>query len=205
MDHAKWRFIDDTRDSCSLIIHLDREEYGRPQIKMALHNIYNPHQAADGRRSALLALRRALERYEDLEQMVVGDFNLHHNLWGGPQNIRSEPEADILIEIMEKYSLSSTLPRGTITYNEANARTTIDLSLLITGLLDRIVKSMIDHDIEYGSDHLPIATTLDLNTKQLPEITVRNWKALNPKKFDAALKRELPNLQKPRTKAALDQ
>ncbi|EGU88459.1 hypothetical protein HZS61_008437 [Fusarium oxysporum f. sp. conglutinans] len=57
-----------------------------------------------------------------------------------------------------------------------------------------------DHD----SDHLPIVTSLDLNTVKLPVRPRRNWKALDEKMFFRALQRELPPQQRPRTKTALD-
>ncbi|KAJ3552122.1 hypothetical protein NPX13_g11188 [Xylaria arbuscula] len=139
------------------------------------------------------------------EQIVLGDFNLHHELWGGISVRETDQEADDLIEIMEDYSLTNTLSPGTVTYEEAGARTTIDLCLATMGLVDRVIRSEVDRGLDHDSDHLPIVTILDLRVTQLIKEPTRKWKELNREKFQTALTQKLPELCKPRTPTALEE
>ena len=62
----------------------------------------------------------------------MGDFNLHHELWAGSHVARIEPEAEGLVEMSEEYDLTNMLAPGTITYEEGQKQSTIDLCL-VTG------------------------------------------------------------------------
>ncbi|KAK2923091.1 Endonuclease/exonuclease/phosphatase superfamily [Fusarium oxysporum f. sp. vasinfectum] len=105
---------------------------------------------------------------------------------------------------MEDYCLTSNLAPGTITYEERDGRTTIDLCLTTAGLMDRLIQCEIETDMDHDSDHLPITTSLDLNTVKMIAKPRRNWKALDEKTFTRVLQRELPLQRRSRTKTALD-
>jgi hypothetical protein len=52
-----------------------------------------------------------------VEVMIVGDFNRHDQLWGGDDvPLERQGEADPIIDLMNEYSLSSLLKRGTKTW-----------------------------------------------------------------------------------------
>jgi hypothetical protein len=80
LDHTKWRFESHNRHLCTVTIDLGQGDEAR-EIK--LQNIYNPNQTVENRQSLLPLLRRVLESAPQAEQIVVGDFNLHYEMWGG--------------------------------------------------------------------------------------------------------------------------
>jgi endonuclease/exonuclease/phosphatase family metal-dependent hydrolase len=98
------------------------------------------------------------------EQVLLGDFNLHHPMWGGPGTRYTDPESEDLIAIIEDYELSNTLLPSTITYEERTSRSTIDLCMVTMGLVDRVIRSHVDRDLDHDSNHLPISTMLDITT-----------------------------------------
>lgn len=88
--------------------------------------------------------------------------------------IHADPESEELIDLMTSFNLTSTLSPGTVTYEEGVARTTIDLCWSSVGLLDRLVTSQVNRELDHDSDHMPIKTTLNLRTKR------RNAKPARP-------------------------
>ncbi|KAJ6436234.1 reverse transcriptase [Purpureocillium lavendulum] len=200
LDHSKWHFKNAGKDLCTLILETNAEG----NSKIAIHNVYNPHRQQENRRSILPQLRREMQGLRQGEQIVVGDFNLHHEHWGGSRVRRADDEADELLEIMDELSLTSHLPAGTITFEEADRQSTIDLSLSTIGLVDRLIKCGIDEDINHDSDHLPIVTSLDITTTQLQPKSRLKWKAIDKAAFSKTLRQQLPSIRRPRTKAALD-
>ncbi|OHE90236.1 zinc knuckle [Colletotrichum orchidophilum] len=200
LDHSKWQFKEHSKDLCTLTLGLRAAQ----NTEIAIHNIYNPQNQENGRTRSLQQLRTALEANQHMEQIVVGDFNLHHELWGG-SNIRTpDAEAKELIELMDDLDLINQLPVGTITYMQGNGCSTIDLCLFTVGLVSRLIKCGIDDNANHDSDHLPIATSLDLTVAQLQQEETRDWKSLDATIFTKVVKRKLPPLRRPRTKAALD-
>lgn len=74
---AMWRVTERIRDVCTLIIKcLSQEE--REAKEIVIHNVYNLLLNIENRRSGLPDLQRALQEYSHLDQMILGDFNLHH-------------------------------------------------------------------------------------------------------------------------------
>lgn len=202
MDHTKWRYEESTRDLCTIIIDPGAEHQGEPRL--AIHNIYNPPKAANNRRSTLPSTRRALDKHRTTEQILLGDFNLHHPLWGGQDVMVTDPEPEDLIDIMEEFALHSTLLPGTVAYEEGRSQSTSDLCLMTIDLVDNVVRSEVNRDLDHDSDHLPISIELDLTVKRLESRPRKNWKRLDQKTYENALKNALPPLRKPSTKAALD-
>ncbi|CVL08851.1 uncharacterized protein FMAN_14093 [Fusarium mangiferae] len=200
LDHSKWHFKVESRDLCSLDLEVGTEE----EQHIVIHNVYNPTQDAPERRGTLPLLDQVLELSSQHEQVIVGDFNLHHELWGGDRVKRADPNAAELITIMEDHYLTSNLAPGTITYEERDGRTTIDLCLTTPGLVDRLIRCETAADMDHDSDHLPIVTSLDLTVVQLPAKVRRNWKAIDEKALARCLQRELPPQRRPRTRTALD-
>jgi hypothetical protein len=115
-----------------------------------------------------------------------------------------DQEAEELNVIMERFGMTNTLQQGAVTYAERNARTTIDLCWITLGLLDRLIKSAVDKNLDHDSDYFLISTMLDLSAKRQDKEPKRNWKRLDNKKLCEALRQTLPQRQRPRTKTALD-
>lgn len=206
LDHNKWHFDAHSRDACSLTIYVQLE--GQATTRMVIHNVYNPNRGAADRESVLPVVSRLLEAASAAEtateQMVIGDFNLHHSMWGGDGVMHVDPESAELIDIMTSFDLTSTISPGTVTYEEGDVCTTIDLCWLSVGLLDRLIASQVDQDLDRDSDHLPIRTILDLRTKRRNAKPVRPWKRLNADNLRKALKEQLPPQRRPRTVASLE-
>ena len=51
--------------------------------KIQIHNVYNPSTSAPDASSALATLEVALNQDKNEEHIVLGNFNLHHPVWGG--------------------------------------------------------------------------------------------------------------------------
>ena len=205
LDHSKWRFDAHSRDAGSLTIEIQLED--RETTQITIYNVYNPTKGAEDRESVLPVVSRILGTATTTaakEQMVLGDFNLHHGMWGGEGVAQVDQESEELIDIMASFDLTNTLSPGTVTYEEGNASTTIDLCWVSAGLLDRLITSQVDRTLDHDSDHLPISTILDLRVKHKSTKPVRSWKRLNTEDFCKALRSELPAQRRPRTVASLE-
>lgn len=107
LDNTKWQFESQTKDMCSL--HIRCEAEAQTQGRLHVHNVYNPGRASENRESVLPLLCTLLERYERDEQVVLGDFNLHHRSWGGDRVVQEDQGAEELIVIMERFGMTNTL------------------------------------------------------------------------------------------------
>jgi hypothetical protein len=169
-----------------------------------MHNVYNPPRSSDHRTSCLSQLRTALSAYQEEEQIILGDFNLYYELWGGLTVRERDPESDDLIDLVEDFQLGSLLPTGTITYDDKNAQSCIDLCYSTQDLVDRVITCSVDPSMDHNSDHLSITTRLDLRIMQRPKVNTHDWSNIDEKEFRIRLARELPPLRCPKTKPALD-
>jgi len=75
------------------------------------------------------------------------------------------------------------LKQGAVTYAERNAQTTIDLCWIMLGLVDRLINSKVDQELDHDSDHFPITTMLNLSAKKQDKEPKRNWKRLDDSKL----------------------
>jgi exonuclease III len=203
IDQTKWRFEERTRDICSIAINIDPTD-DQQSRQLIVHNVYNPPKTSNNRQSALSHVREALRHHQINKQVLLGDFNLHHPLWGGLNREVTDPESEDLIDIIGDFALHNTLPPGTVTYEEGRSQSTIDLCLVTTGLIEQVIKSEVNRSLDHDSDHLPISTTLDLTVQCLEKKPRKDWRRLNEKLYTKALRRSLPPLRRPLTKAALD-
>ena len=192
IDKARWRFKERTRDICTIIIDPTGDQ--QSQGRVIIHNVYNPPKTSSNRQSVLPQTREALRHYQAEEQVVLGDLNLHHPLWGGLNRETTDPESEDLIDIIGDFALHNTLPPGTITYEEGQSQTTIDLCLVTTGLIDKVIKSEVDRNLDHDLDHLLICTTLDLSVQRLEKRPRKDWKRLDVKLYTKTLRHSLPLL-----------
>jgi hypothetical protein len=125
-------------------------------------------------------------------------------MWGSANVRHTDPESADLLAIMEDFNLYSTLPPGTITYEEGTSRTIIDLCLVTVGLINRVIRSQVDQDLDHDSDHLSISTVIYLWVQQLDTSPKQDWKRLDEGMYHKALRQALPPLRRPADKIALD-
>ncbi|KAB2110395.1 hypothetical protein AG0111_0g1384 [Alternaria gaisen] len=202
IDHKKWQFKEYSRDICSLTLEFGDNQLERRHI--TIHNLYNPARRSEGDNTVLSDIRTVLHNNQANEQILLSDFNLHHSMWGGANVRHTDPESADLLAIMEDFNLNSTLLPGAITYEERTSRTTIDLCLVTVGLVDRVIRSQVDRDLDHDSDHLPISTVIDIRVQQLEQPPKRDWRRLDEGTYHKALKQALPPLRRPANKTALD-
>lgn len=91
--------------------------------------MYNPcsSRGDDLSKGTIPDLMEAIRIFPNDEHLALGDFNLHHTAWGGPELGRNNIGAFILLEWMLKNGLDQLLSPGTITYNERGFKGTMDL------------------------------------------------------------------------------
>jgi hypothetical protein len=143
--------------------------------------------------SAMARLTNLLTGNDD--ELVLGDFNLHHPMWGGPEAV-TDNAADDLIDDMEERRFGLWLPPGTITRRAAGSHTTIDLVWGSYELSRRLVACNVDETIHTDSDHLPIRTIIDVKTPLSRPPRRRNWKAMDRPKFTKFVEENLGALQR---------
>lgn len=176
--------------------------------ELTIHNIYNPNDTGGARHregryeglpiaSCLPMLEAALEKHKDKHQIVVGDFNMHHNRWSGQRDLRSNStrQTEFTIEMMERWGLDLCLEQGTITSPPSDIRSsrgsTIDLVWATEEVQNMIRSCGIEHDLDYASDHLPITTALEYSLIEAPKTVRHKFKELNVEQFTSKLQREL--------------
>jgi hypothetical protein len=139
-----------------------------PSAIQAISVYIPPGRACDGTRTltqGLHAIREAHQRVrceygDNIDTLIVGDFNRHDRLWGRNQvaTWNRQDEAEPIVLLMEDWGLTSLLPRGIFTREEGPHRSTIDIVLASTDLSRRVTRRRI-HPVEHGSDYRAIETT----------------------------------------------
>ena len=135
-----------TKDNCTLYIH----------------NIYNV-TAGSGKSSGIPLLANVLASNLSNEQIILGDFNLHHASWGGPHYHNNPPSGDLLV-LAEQYQLSQLVLARITTYAKRNGQSTIDLFFATKQLAESLIKCKIDMQLDKHSDHIPIIIVINLET-----------------------------------------
>ena len=120
------------------------------------------------------------------EQIVLGDFNLHHPSWGGTE-VQADQEADEPILLTEEFEMKQVLLQGTITWRRANSQSTIDLIFMTPLLRESLMQCQTSKSLDCHSDHEPIRTLINLSTIQASQRLSRNWKQTDIKKLGDSL------------------
>jgi hypothetical protein len=110
--------------------------------------------------STLPLLKSALEKHHGKEQLVVGDFNMHHSRWDGDNYRRSRntpsTQTDFMIAMMERWGLNLCLEQGTITRPPSNLRSnqgsTIDLVWATAGVQGMIRNCGVNNELDCASE-----------------------------------------------------
>ncbi|KAF5710828.1 hypothetical protein FMUND_9324 [Fusarium mundagurra] len=143
------------------------------QGRIAIHNIYNVNQPAkNGRPKRHIDVKDLVrDTTRDELNIVVGDFNLHLHLWGGPlyKSSNYTPAAKTLKdEMIIKAKMALLTKPGTVTCTrgEGDGHSTascIDLTFISLALLPQVKHWGVFQDNPWKlSDHCPIRTILDL-------------------------------------------
>jgi Endonuclease-reverse transcriptase len=144
-----------------------------PDRAVMVVSVYVEGNSVDALASTVGELHNLIVRFRSgrgtrTDVILVGDFNLHDQLWGGDDiSPARQGEADLLIDFMSEHSLSSLLPRGTKTWQGRDTETTIDLVLASTELADEVMRCTL-HQNDHGSDHRAIETVFDVAVPDRP-------------------------------------
>ena len=131
-----------------------------------IHNCYNPSgptsHSQDGTLSAVeAALRGGRSQDNDCQQILLGDFNLHHPRWGANLAPTAHRMADKLLEITAEAGMQQVLEPGTVTWErQGSSCQTIDLVFATAQVEQNIISCRTEPDKTHGSDHLPVVTTV---------------------------------------------
>ena len=196
---------------CSL--HIAAQMEGESQ-DISIHNIYNPHLPAtlprftEGRwdgiwlESVLPHLDTALTKSQGNPQVVVGDFNLHHEVWYGETTLPSSAatrrtEAEALLTLMSRHGLELALEPGTVTrprqdVRSSRAGSTIDLTWATGDLEERIGVCKVRPDLDFASDHMPILTSFYLQATLAPPKLKRQFRKLDAQLLTETLRNCMP-------------
>lgn len=120
---------------------------------------------------------------------VAEDFNWHNQLWEDDDIFsKRQSEADLIIDLMNEFALSSLLSQNMKTWHNEDYKTTINLVLASEELKDATVKCAI-YKIEHKSDHCMIKTVFDVSisvSRQQEQLLLWNtsWKKIKIKIAD---------------------
>ena len=148
---------------------------------MRIFNIYNDQVTGDGL-NLLKCLVESVREQRGFLYLIVGDFNLHHPVWGGNSTVE-DTKAEEVLELMDTANLELWTEPGVPTRLNIVSQTTIDLVLASQKLYERLIAYKVSEDTHTDSDHLPISTSVDLETQSVEETRRRCWKTIDTGKF----------------------
>ena len=163
-------------DRCNLTIQL-------PDGPITVICVYSPPPGSTSR-SDLPAIEALHAEPQPRRTVLVGDFNVHHPVWGG-YNVRPHKAADKLLQLAESWRLQLITPPGTPTWTRRGCMdSTIDLAWATDDL-----RAAYDGYAPYaGSDHLPQAIRVAGLRTDRQDRPRRSWKTAdyNQAKAEAA-------------------
>jgi hypothetical protein len=166
---ASWHHEAISRDYQTIKIRYFR---GSEKRAITIHNIYNQNGTNT---LQLLRDQLAMAKGNQEDHVVVGDINLHHPIWGGP-NVTGDDIAEDFIHDMDEADMELMTEPGIATWQREDQESTIDLTYVSRSLTERLIECTIADDLENSSDHLPIRTTIDITTVSAEQPKRRNFK-----------------------------
>ncbi|EDN04466.1 predicted protein [Histoplasma mississippiense (nom. inval.)] len=182
---GRWTATTPSPDFCTVSIQCTEA----PEDTIHIHNLYNPETSTGN--STIPLLRTTVTEADSEKQIVVGDFNLHHPLWGGTRSDQ-DAEAEELVSLMADQQLELLIPPGTATYDEHDRQTTIDLALGTPWIHERKAYCGLREDLDHQSDHQPIAVTIMTAVETCDPPDQWQWQRTNTETLELELKRNLP-------------
>lgn len=125
-------------------------------------------------------------------------------MWAGEHLTNPDTEATHLITLIQDNGLHRCLPRGTITREEGESSSCIDLVFATPDIVSRIIECRVSRELDHHSDHLPISTLLDLQTKKGEKKERWDWSKTNDKILHNTLRTALPRFSSLETPYDID-
>lgn len=185
MSTLAWEVKEYSSDLIAVVIQTETQ-------KIQILNCYNPTSSIYDRNTGTLPLlQEAIEEGAGQEQIVLGDFNLHHPTWGGNTAQDQHWAADVLIRTTNRAQLQLLTEPGTITWETARSCQTIDLVFGTPGIQQCLQECRVRTDLETGSDHLPIQTVVLQCTQSIQKAPTQRlqWKAAEWDKIEARVEK----------------
>ncbi|KAL7796456.1 reverse transcriptase (RNA-dependent DNA polymerase) domain-containing protein [Trichoderma afarasin] len=136
------------------------------------------------------------------EDILLGDFNLHHGLWAGP-NLPKEKtcsDARLLASMTERLGMKLVTEPGKITYSRGTDKSmyssTLDLFFISQSLYPRFVRWKIVDVDGFKSDHCVCQTELDTRPNRRIGLWY-SWRATREKDYCKMVKDGLKELPTP--------
>jgi exonuclease III len=139
-----------------------------PERSILIASVYVPGMDIQALQDTCNSLRKVIQEVRRkantvVELVIAGDFNRYDQLWGGDNvSMERQGEADLVIDLMNAFTLDSLLRRGIKTWHGGDYETTIDLVLASEELKNATVKCTL-YGTEHGSDHRTIETVFDIS------------------------------------------
>jgi hypothetical protein len=93
-------------------LHLQFQD-GKEVRTVHIHNVYYPVEGQDGNQpSTLPDLRKVLASNPEGEHLLIGDFNLHHPMWGGDTDPKDIERSDRPVRIDHGLPLGTSTTSG---------------------------------------------------------------------------------------------
>ena len=187
IEQSTWTYTVDSADVISLHIKLlDRQ--------LHIHNVYNPVNTEEVSTS-IPVLKQRLAKNPHEEHIALGDFNLHHESWGGPDASKTHvEESEELLIAMQRWEMEQMVPTGTATYKESTGKSTIDLIFATDLLSESLISCGIAEEFDHDSDHLPILSQWTLQTVDKPQDSRRLLSKMDNTAMLKTLKDGLANI-----------
>lgn len=100
---------------------------------------------------------------------MLGDFNLYHESWGGPETSTAHREkSEELLLLMQRREMEQMTPVGATSYKESSGKSTIDLVFTTPLLSESLVYCKIAEEFDHDSDHQPILSKWTLQMINKP-------------------------------------
>ncbi|KAH7252931.1 hypothetical protein B0J15DRAFT_549673 [Fusarium solani] len=135
-----------------------------------------------------------------LKCLLVGDFNLHYQLWNGDKTFGDVAKVNDLAEGLQGAGMECLTVPGTATFSRSvsteHQSSTIDLTFISNHIADGSIDWGLVEMKEFASDHHVIQTTLNMEPGRHNPLR-RLWKKTKPKAFVKAAEPRLAPGQPP--------
>lgn len=129
-------------------------------LNIAIINVYSP-RGRGPRIKEWNNVTKALSEAQG-EILLLGDFNAHHQAWGGA-GVACEQQADHLLCEMGRRDLTLLTPPGEPTWERGAEATTIDLTFASQVISNRVAHCGTERRWALTPDHIPIKISLIAN------------------------------------------
>ena len=188
LDHSCISFTSHSNNLATITISYEGSQ-------LHIHNTYN-QPTTEEPTSILRQLALVAHKHQRHEQLIVGDFNMEGPEWA-LEDLGDRGSArqglPYFRELLETEGLEVILPQGTITREEGNAASTIDLAICNRRAMAKLLECKRVDQLDHHSDHWPIHTILQIQPKQAMERPpIKLWKRTPVKTFCQRLQDRLP-------------